>query len=560
MQTAVEEELFGTTKNAFGAVRGTLETDPVVQHSFASVVALADRRGSTMADGGNASTEAQNRRLRAVAIHFGQEFKARYLAEAVQRLRDLVGAPPRATLDAAAADDVDRVLAVLVSELLASGFAGSFLREHLDTLDASQAVGARADWSETRRWRAFLDRLTRGPGSARVAIVVQCSKAFWANWPERTETRLQDLDAFTTAVPPEDVAHRFKANRVKRVVEYPVREAMDHHAAANAAILDFERTADLVTAQVMHPKPIVQATATKHGRGAGIQFSFADRDELPLTPLLPRAAELADGSYARRMLQADIERSSLVRLEGALRAYRISRDATYVRTGLTNLWTALEALSPKERSVSDRNPSIIERVTALVGPLMASFKTSTLVDDLAGVLRRADVIGREVDRVLLTQLIANEDGARWVEEVTAGDPVVGVHVRRFLSAMETPGAAVAASYRTGRRVEWQVRRLYRLRNETVHGATTPQNARRVLQHLLLYVNRAILTLSELLLAESSGIRSIEAAASAIEVTYFEWAEGHRVKKGREDRPTSTMSEPAMQRLLTPPFRSLLADR
>lgn len=556
LQIAVEDELFGVKHGTFGTVRGTLRSAPVIRDAFRSAVDLAQQRKVSLNPSGSASPEAQNRRLKALAVFYGHELDSGYLAAAIARLRQLVKTRPGSRLRRSDADELGAVLTAFVSELLSRGFALSFLREHLDVLDGSENTK-----TEALRWRAFLDRLTRPPRQMNVAVVAQSNKDFWAHWPGGTAAHLSELPLFASAELPESnkTRKKFKRYFARGVVEYEV-EALDHHAAANLAIRQLERTADLITAEAVHPKPDVLATATRHGRGRHLKFSFATNADLPLTPLPSGLTELAKKGYAQRMMEADIERSSLVRLEGALRAYRISQEATYTRTGLTNLWTALEALTPEEKKVTDKQPpSIIEQVTSMVGPLMGSFKAESLVDDFIGVLRRGGVLGTQVDRALLVQLLSTKDGAEWVGAMTRDDPIVGLHARQFSETMRTPANVVAASYRTARRVEWQVRRLYRLRNETVHGAATPQNARRVLQHLMLYVNRAVLVLSDLLLDVSNGLRTIEDAVSAVEVSYFEWATWARglVIGKNEATPTAALKEDDVARLLRPPFRRLV---
>ena len=151
--------------------------------------------------------------------------------------------------------------------------------------------GASTAGSEAKRWRTFLARLTRAPGPTRAAVVVQCKKQFWAHWPGATYEALGDIDAFASAAPPAEMDQRFNRYGGRRVVEYEVT-AEDHHAAANEAIARFQRTTDLVAAEVRRPSPDILATAVRHGWGRGRTYSFADRDQLPLDPLPPRIYDL----------------------------------------------------------------------------------------------------------------------------------------------------------------------------------------------------------------------------------------------------------------------------
>ena len=552
---AIEEEAFGV-EHSVGQLRlrveGTVEADPVVMEAHAGLVELHRQRRTVLSPGKVPDTTVA-RRLRSVVTVLSAELEA-YVADAVGRLLAELEPTIGGALSPGAATSIDRTLTALASELMARGFAPSFLSKHVEVLGGAG--------SELVRLRRFAQRFRHLPEPARVAVVVESTREFWDCWPLAGGALYDAMAAvpkLEAAEVPGDLARAFTPHPGKRCVVYDL-EAPDHHAAAYQAISAFQRTADLVLAEVPQTKVRIVGTVTRHGRGRGVRVSTASRRQLSLEPIPARSVDLARRGFAERVQAVDVDRSSLARLRGALRSYRISREATYDRTGLTNLWTALEALSPIERGVN-----VMPRVSALVAPLMGSYKASSLLNDVMWTMRQHGLIHSEslredlpdlfdgefrFDRLGVFRALATEGGGNLVA-AASDDPLVGYHVRRFRAQAGTGKALVHASYRTARRVEWQVRRLYRLRNETVHGGATPQNARRVLRHLLLYVSRAVHVLSDLLVSPN-GLDTIEEAASAIEVTYFDWAAStHR------ERELSALDDDALRRVLAPPFEQLV---
>ena len=563
---AIEAEAFGLTPHKVGGVsarvEGTVPTDPVMTPSQRELLSTVGERGETLQKGA-VRDSVMDRRLVALVSHALLRLDRDYLVAAVLALRELVGGAWD-TLDAESADQIDRVLTALVSELLAVGFAPSFLRVHRQML---AGYGA-----EEARWDAFTSRLTEPVRSIRVAVVITQAKGeFWDQWPGSHFETLGDAlgaSAGDAAGPGADPNYaRFEGLAQKpggrRIVAYDV-DARDHHAATRTAIRRFQRTADLVSAEVPRPNARVYAAVSWHGG----TLSYGSRKNLSLDPLPVGNPDPAFRGYAARMTEARVDASSMVRLQGALRAYRISREATYDRTGLTNLWTALEALSPIERSARDaKAPSVIERVTGLVAPIMASFKAYTLVEDVGALMRAHGLTGPdamgggfagmfvdgEMSRLETFRLLSTAAGVAQVEAAWETQPIVGLHARAVLANAADGKQLAQTSYRTAQRVDWQVRRLYRLRNEAVHGATMPPNAHRVLQHLLLYVSRSVQVLSDLILADN-GIETIEAAAAAVEMSYFGW-----LRWAGRASDVQALSDDEVRRLLSPPYRSFLTN-
>ena len=563
---AIEAEAFGLDYHKVGGVstniEGTVPSDPVMTESQRELLGVEGERGEALQKG-SVRDSVRDRRRVALFSHAVHRLDREYVLAAVETLRDLVN-DSWGALDANGADRIDRVLTALVSELLAVGFAPSFLRVHRQILTGNGA--------EEVRWDAFTSRLAEPPQTTRVAVVITQAKGeFWDQWPGAYFETLGEAlgtSADDATGPGADVNYeRFERSAEKpggrRIVVYDV-VARDHHAATRMAIRRFQRTADLVSAEVPRPNAKVYAAVSWHGE----TLSYGSRKNLSLDPLPVGNPDPAFQGYAARMTEAKVDASSMIRLQGALRAYRISREATYDRTGLTNLWTALEALSPIERTAPGaKSPSIIERVTGLVAPIMASFKARTLVDDVGAVMRAHGLTGPnamgggfaglfvdgEMSRLETLRLLTTAAGVAQVEAAWGAHPIVGLHARGVL-ANATDGETLArTSYRTARRVDWQIRRLYRLRNEAVHGATMPPNAHRVLQHLLLYVSRSVQVLSDLILADN-GIETIEGAAASVEMAYFGWL---RWAQGVDD--IGTLSDAEVRRLLAPPYRSFLTD-
>lgn len=548
---SVEEEAFGVEVNPFGKVRGTIPTDPAVRQAEVAVEDLRHANRRHFISGG-ASDALREHRDEAAIRHLLAKLEPHYLHTLAERIEYLVFDSGEAT--PGTFEELDDLITALAAEVLGLGFADSFLRFHQRTLeDRSGRHG-----SQRERLQRFLRRLQRPPSSVHVIFNVQANKDFWERWPSGTYRIAESLEEFEDVDAANVEPDYRKTGPLYRFVAFELT-AYDHHAASRRAYAVFQRIADVVLAELGKGTPVLHSCITVWRGSRGTTTSAADKSQLQLEPIpvRTRTAERDFTGFARDFVSISAPESALRRLEGALRFYRISLESSWLESGLTNLWTALEVLSSQRLQIP-----IIERVTNSIAPLVGSYKVKSLADDLVGYLVQArvfdeagfatvysDILDDEgrIDPIRAIGILSDETRSEQLIADFVASPLLAHRVRSFNKKLETGKELAHVVYRTTRRVEWQIRRLYRLRNEMVHGAVTPPNGQRILQHLQLYTNHALLTVFDLIGAEN-GLDTIEDVVAAVDSGFHAWLQWIRtLGELRESAPE------AWERLYTPPF-------
>jgi hypothetical protein len=352
-------------------------------------------------------------------------------------------------------------------------------------------------------------------------------------------------------------------------------DARDHIAAAHQAYSLYQRTADLVWAESGEKIPGAALVASQR-RSDGNNFVVHRAAEVRLTAstnrLIP-GAHLQHRGFARRLAAGtpaarsnSIPRgeaptrtpdalsssqavlpSRLVaarRIADAVRAARIAAEQPYGETSLTTLWTALEVLAHREY-----HTGIIERVVRSITPILGSRKVRGMTDELGQYLaqylmrdapptrrnafaeRFPDLLTPEskadskaplsLDGPMLLGAVADRERSIAIGSFVADSPIILYRLMRFSDSVKTGADLVERVLGATRRVEWQLRRVYRLRNDITHVARFTGGDERLHEHLQLYVSSAVDTLAEVLTSDT-GIETIEDAVAAIDGEFQQW--------------------------------------
>ena len=528
---AVEQEAFGSENAGSEKQLGTVQSDPVIHRLFGSV---GEYRGALSSHFGfrNPPDTVVWRRadaLTRVLVHRAAE---QYLAALIAELE--------AEIFDSSTDLKERVIRVdalvtaLVAELLSIGYADSFLRVHRRTLD--QKLGR--ERHERARFKQFCERLLAPPRDYEIILRVHASKKLWDRWPTASDIsvshacRLQRPPGLSPGF--EEAIRKFeRADPSIRFVRQRC-SARDDHAASLSAFVDFELAIDLIQAELPELSTQIQdiATATT-GEPSTLKVLPAARAQLEFRPLRLSSRDRARTvtGFAEGVRNARSDDTSKRRIAGAIRYYRISAQEQWAESSFTNVWTSLEALAHE-----DYDAAIIDRVVRSITPIVASQKMRDLTDDLASYLEKVAVVesgaftaqfsgalnssGR-IDPVLLLGAMADAVQADALAALVAEHPLVQRRVLEYSAIVQTGGSIVERVNRTARRVEWQLRRIYRQRNDIVHGASHANASERLLGHLQLYALNSISTIAGLL-AANNGISTIEDAVATIDLSFHRW--------------------------------------
>ena len=154
-----------------------------------------------------------------------------------------------------------------------------------------------------------------------------------------------------------------------------------------------------------------------------------------------------------------------------------------------------------------------------------------------------------LDRGALLVALADPARAARLDALVAPSPLLQHRVRGYHAVVRSGSAAAQRVTQTAKRVEWQLRRVYRLRNGIVHGAHFGGTGERLLEHLDSYVRAVLGPLSQVLAADN-GIDTIEQAVAAIDAAFETWRQWAMTVK------QPTVSDAA--RLLQAPYALMVA--
>jgi hypothetical protein len=170
-------------------------------------------------------------------------------------------------------------------------------------------------------------------------------------------------------------------------------------------------------------------------------------------------------------------------LRFALRALQVAHDAPSDETKIMSAWSGLEALSRHlDGSPIDRVCGFVPHcaATQLVGRLLGRVKRVARLylrrlaaEDCSEAEREQATIGlNDFRRSALLRMLCSEDGEddyQALRDRLSGHPLLRYRLRRLKEhELRGPPEAVRRLRRHVRSVDWQLRRIYRTRNDIVH--------------------------------------------------------------------------------------------
>lgn len=222
------------------------------------------------------------------------------------------------------------------------------------------------------------------------------------------------------------------------------------------------------------------------------------------------------------------------RLFAALQHHRLALSAPSDETMLLNLWIALECLAQAGEG------NALKRICTVLPPALALRNSMLLVRNLAIYLRTlGKSVGMEnllihlgrsqrkrVDPLDVLEILLARDGdprLNGIYRLCVDNPLLTDRIWKLRhEVFLTPKHLVERLERNRRDIHWQVRRIYRTRNELVHRGWASLQVNHLVQHLHTYLVQAIHSVAYDL--EQSGERwSIDDALEYRVTLYGEFA-------------------------------------
>lgn len=201
-----------------------------------------------------------------------------------------------------------------------------------------------------------------------------------------------------------------------------------------------------------------------------------------ITPILA-------GHVAKRVRRQSLsiarsfDEQSHERLVSALNTVALARVSDNAENKLISLWSAMEVLLSDPPPGGVRITHYAKLIVPVVGVRYPRRSLIALYNGLLVAHRRrvqsfiSKVGNAEKDdatRLMLGLLLPefNDERVLFIEKLN-DNPIAQVRVRRFINSWNTPVASKASILGHENRVEWQIHRIYRARNQLVHAGRTP---------------------------------------------------------------------------------------
>lgn len=180
----------------------------------------------------------------------------------------------------------------------------------------------------------------------------------------------------------------------------------------------------------------------------------------------------------------------------SLHAMALHSDS--IKNQLLNLWVAIESLVPSE--TKDQKDANIQHITKSIIPFLNIVYLSSLIDNLLRDLIRWDFkITRKIlrnikgnnFRIKLVNLLSNDDYKSEFDMLlskTKDFYLLEDRLKHFHSIFSSKRKIMETLNAHSKRLEWQIRRIYRTRNLIVHTGESPTYTATLIEHAHSYLD------------------------------------------------------------------------
>lgn len=202
-----------------------------------------------------------------------------------------------------------------------------------------------------------------------------------------------------------------------------------------------------------------------------------------------------------------LENGSFSKFINSIRLHSMALHSESIENQILNLWIALESLVPSDTKNSDE--SNIEHIIESLIPFLNITYISNLIENLVKDLIRwnvyivrkilKDIAGDGFKNKLINLLIKEEYSANFDNLINETRDFYLlkdrlIYFKDMLSSKKKVNSIITAHTK---RLEWQIRRIYRTRNLIVHTGNAPQYTHSLIEHTHNYLDIVLNTLISL---------------------------------------------------------------
>lgn len=275
---------------------------------------------------------------------------------------------------------------------------------------------------------------------------------------------------------------------------------IDPYSARESAEKILKLSADLINIFHHKRKPIWQN-----------KFMVLDADEnkvFPVNQSIPSMLKCIDLKEPKAKLKIhnfvksfSLDGNSYAKFINSIRLHSMALHSDSVENQLLNLWVALESLVPSDTQSTDE--SNIEHIINSLIPFLNIVYFSELIDNLVKdlirwnfyVTRKAlkDIHGNSF-KIKLINLLTNSDYNSKLAELfnsTREFYLLKDRLEYFQDIFSSKKKINFALEAHSRRLEWQIRRIYRTRNLIVHTGVSPHYIATLIEHTHSYLDMVL---------------------------------------------------------------------
>lgn len=223
-----------------------------------------------------------------------------------------------------------------------------------------------------------------------------------------------------------------------------------------------------------------------------------------------------------------LEENSFIKFIRSTQLHALALKSNSEENQIINLWIALESLIPFEsRNEDDSNiEHIINSLIPFHGFTYVRSLVNTLVKDLLHwdhkITRQAlkKVAGKKFNEKMLRVLVLPEYKANLdkIRNNTKDFHLLKTRIDYLVSLLENPKKIINTLEHHRQRLEWQFRRIYRVRNIIVHTGATPPYTKHIIPHAHEYLDLVLNSLIKLA-TEPRRIYSVSQGFKYVELKY-----------------------------------------
>lgn len=233
-----------------------------------------------------------------------------------------------------------------------------------------------------------------------------------------------------------------------------------------------------------------------------------------------------------------LEQDSFIKFLRSTQLHALALKSNSAENQIINLWIALESLVPFEsRNENDTN---IEHIINSLIPFHNFTYIRSLINNLVGdllywdnkITRQAlkNVAGKKFNEKMLRILVLPEYRANLdrIRNNTKDFHLLKTRIDYLVNLLENPAKIIETLNNHRQRLEWQFRRIYRVRNIIVHSGTTPPYTKHIIPHAHEYLDLVLNSLIKLA-TEPRRILSVSQGFKYVELKYVAYMENLKTK-------------------------------